>query len=230
MTGDGRLVGNLNASVGYNQNRQDGTESVRGIEDALSNLGEYGSSTDDRHPWPETTTTGANFLGLCKIRCPVEGCNYTHLPSQGLIGHVPNSPKPRHTWNSCTVDAADLHELASTGTHPQRDVRKLLVNPSAKRKETNAAKTIRRIRSRILDPIPIGQDIIQVYVNPGYRCIEVCLRKFVPDDEKFAAYRDVLDGYEGIMFKPGPYVYETSPELANSIHGDGDGLSDNRFL
>lgn len=229
MTGDRRLVGNLNASTGYNQKRQDGSESVQGIEDALSNLGEYDSSEDDRHPWPETTTAGADVLGLCEIRCPIEGCNYTHLSSQGLIGHVPNSPKPGHAWNSCRVDAADLHELASTGTHPERDVRKLLVKPSGKRKETNAAKTIRRIRSQILDSIPIGQDIIQIYVNPGYRCIEVCLRKFVADDEEFAAYRDVLDGYEGITFKPGPYVYEISPELANSIHGNGDELSDSRF-
>lgn len=197
------LVGDLTASMGHNTNRTDGREHLTGIDIALAQLdstdeqGDDDSSADE--PYPELLTAKAHVLGLPPIRCPVKGCGYDHMSSQGLVGHVPNASGSAHSWENVSVDAVDLHELASRGTHPDADVRALLVGDEESRQETKAAKDVRAVREWCLENVPVSISKLRVYVHPAHKRVEIDPRDWLEGDT-FDGFRGAMQGAEAIGF------------------------------
>lgn len=202
--GDRELVGDLSASEGVNPDRSDGSEDVSGVMDAFGSMPDGGTDADDGHPFPATIVPGASARDLPEIECPIDGCDYTHLSSQGLAGHIPNAGGSDHGWNAADVSPADLHELASRGTHPEQRVRELIDGDSSERKTTDTAERVGAVRAWCEETLPVDMSDVQVYVNPSRRRIEINPRGYL--GEEFTGYRTALQASKFVEFDPSESV------------------------
>lgn len=167
--------------------------------------------TDDGHPFPATIVSGASDRDLPEIECPIDGCGYTHLSSQGLVGHIPNAGGDDHGWNAAGASPADLHELASRGTHPEQRFRELIDGDATARKTTDTAELVGAVRAWCEETLPVDMADVQVYVNPSRRRIEINPREYL--GESFEDYRQALTGSRFTEFDGSETVtYVTDPD------------------
>lgn len=221
-----QLVGDLSASEECNEPRHDGAEDVEGVSEAIDRLADTEGATLDTSA-PSFTASGAEpYPGMLKdvaaareltpIECPVSGCDYQHVTSQGLAGHFPNAAGGGHDWDTLDVSAVDLHELASRGTHPSAEIASLLAGSGSDRSNTTAAIHVERVRRWCEKNLPVPLAKLHVYVHPSSKRVEIEPREYLDSDD-FTAYTETMKAASRIGFDPRRNLNYVEPSDVNRL-------------